>query len=510
MFKRLSAVAFLLLWPVFALAQSQPPSPGGAWTYDFKPTVAQWQAAWAAKADYGGSPPCLTAGCVLSGKLTLAPSTTAGAGLNCGAGTAPTSPVNGDLWCTTSGVFARINGSTVTLAGGGGVATVPNGGTGQSSFTANLPIIGNGASSLGQGTLSGTTTKFGTVTGSPTTGHCVSWNNGDLADAGGACTTGGGGGTVSAGTINQLAYYSATGSAVAGLATCASGYIGTDASSVPSCRTTLLAALQAGITQVGTLTSGNWNASVIPAQYGGTGFNNGSNTINLAQPFAIAGAGSLTLNTIGGTSITLPTSGNIPNANGTSGGIPYYNTTTTLTSSAALGANLPLFGGGAGSAPFAGTRSGSTTEVATVTGSLTSGNGLKADASGNVVDFGSVPASLSVQDQTLSGGANVTVNALGTVTSGTTTLDCGKSPLQTMTNNGASTVASPSNDGSCILLITNGASAGALTFTPGTSAGQWKVSSNTGDAFTTTNASLFMVSIVRAGGTSTYIVKALQ
>lgn len=31
-------------------------------------------------------------------------------------GTAPTSPVNGDLWTTTVGVFARINGATVQLA----------------------------------------------------------------------------------------------------------------------------------------------------------------------------------------------------------------------------------------------------------------------------------------------------------------------------------------------------------------------------------------------------------
>lgn len=35
-------------------------------------------------------------------------------------GVAPTSPVNGDMWTTTSSVFARINGSTVDLGGGGG------------------------------------------------------------------------------------------------------------------------------------------------------------------------------------------------------------------------------------------------------------------------------------------------------------------------------------------------------------------------------------------------------
>ena len=76
-------------------------------------------------------------------------------------------------------------------------------------------------------------------------------------------------------------------------------------------------------------------------------------------------------------------------ASGTSGGIPYFNAATTMASSAALGANLPVFGGGAGSAPFAGTRSGNTTKVATVSGALTSGDCIKVDASGNLVDYGS-------------------------------------------------------------------------------------------------------------------------
>ncbi len=73
---------------------------------------------------------------------------------------------------------------------------------------------------------------------------------------------------------------------------------------------------------------------------------------------------------------------------GTSGGIPYFSGASTWASSAALGANLPVFGGGAGTAPIVGTRSGNTTEVGTVTGSLTSGNCAKWDASGNIIDAG--------------------------------------------------------------------------------------------------------------------------
>lgn len=46
-------------------------------------------------------------------KVITAASNTSRAGFNLPQGTAPSSPVNGDLWTTTSGLFARINGSTV-------------------------------------------------------------------------------------------------------------------------------------------------------------------------------------------------------------------------------------------------------------------------------------------------------------------------------------------------------------------------------------------------------------
>ncbi len=46
------------------------------------------------------------------GTVTLTAATTAGASLNIPPGTAPTSPSNGDVWTTTSGMYARINGAT--------------------------------------------------------------------------------------------------------------------------------------------------------------------------------------------------------------------------------------------------------------------------------------------------------------------------------------------------------------------------------------------------------------
>lgn len=50
-----------------------------------------------------------------SGKLTLTATTTSRASLNVPHGTAPSSPVNGDIWTTTSGLLVRINGVTKTV-----------------------------------------------------------------------------------------------------------------------------------------------------------------------------------------------------------------------------------------------------------------------------------------------------------------------------------------------------------------------------------------------------------
>jgi hypothetical protein len=48
-----------------------------------------------------------------AGKLNTIASTTTTAGLNLPHGAAPTTPVNGDLWTTSAGIFSRINGTTI-------------------------------------------------------------------------------------------------------------------------------------------------------------------------------------------------------------------------------------------------------------------------------------------------------------------------------------------------------------------------------------------------------------
>lgn len=66
-----------------------------------------------------------SAGATFSGEILTAASTTAAAGINVAPGSAPTSPVNGDFWSTTTGFFGRVNGVTVGPFGtGGGSGTV--------------------------------------------------------------------------------------------------------------------------------------------------------------------------------------------------------------------------------------------------------------------------------------------------------------------------------------------------------------------------------------------------
>ena len=64
-------------------------------------------------------------------KVNLTPSSSSYAGLNLGCGATPTSPINGDFWCTTAGVFVQINGATIgPLTQGAGA-----------SFTGVAPIV---------------------------------------------------------------------------------------------------------------------------------------------------------------------------------------------------------------------------------------------------------------------------------------------------------------------------------------------------------------------------------
>lgn len=99
----------------------------------------------------------------------------------------------------------------------------------------------------------------------------------------------------------------------------------------------------------------------------------------------------------------------------------------------------------------------------------------------------------------LTGGANVTPKDLGTITTGTVTVDVGDRIMQSYINNGAHALAvDTGGTGTAILLITNAASAGAIT----TSAFDRVL----GDPFDTTNGSTFNCVIYRWGASNEILI----
>lgn len=104
-----------------------------------------------------------------------------------------TFPALTDTVTLNTAVQTLTNKSIAASEINSGQLAVANGGTGDATFTANEPLIGNGTSALNQGTLSGNTTEFATVTGGVTSGHCVQFDpSGNIEDAGASCSAAGG------------------------------------------------------------------------------------------------------------------------------------------------------------------------------------------------------------------------------------------------------------------------------------------------------------------------------
>ena len=94
-------------------------------------------------------------GDTMTGKLITAASASGAAGLNLPHGTAPSAPVDGDLWTTSALVQARINGTTQTLA------TLAGG-----TFTGGIYNVGGSvsATSFGRGGQTNTGLYFPSTT----------------------------------------------------------------------------------------------------------------------------------------------------------------------------------------------------------------------------------------------------------------------------------------------------------------------------------------------------------
>lgn len=127
----------------------------------------------------------------------------------------------------TVGVTGAQAGSVILTGSSTGAITLKGAGSAIGTYNFNFPTTagtsgqpllsgGGSAAAMTFGTLSGNTTKFGTVTGSFTNGDCIAADaSGNLIDNGSTCGTGGSG-TVTSSTAGQVAYYPSSTNAVAG------------------------------------------------------------------------------------------------------------------------------------------------------------------------------------------------------------------------------------------------------------------------------------------------------
>lgn len=113
MLKVTLAFCLSLLGISYCNAQSSP-----QWSFGFVPSVAQWNAAFAAKVDFIGGQVCATSGCTFTGPVITAASVANISGFNIIPGVAPTTPSAGDIWTTTSSIFVHVNGTTYDLLNG--------------------------------------------------------------------------------------------------------------------------------------------------------------------------------------------------------------------------------------------------------------------------------------------------------------------------------------------------------------------------------------------------------
>ena len=109
---------------------------------------------------------------------------------------------------------------------------------------------------------------------------------------------------------NNLIYASGP-NTLTGLATANNGVLITSGEGIPSISSTLPIAVQTNITELGTITTGIWNGSILAGTYGGTGINNGIKTITLGGNLTTSGAFASTFTMTGNTTVTFPTTGTL-------------------------------------------------------------------------------------------------------------------------------------------------------------------------------------------------------
>lgn len=207
-------------------------------------------------------------------------------------GTVTSGTWNGSLITGTYGGTGVNNGaSTITIAG-----NLTHAGAFTQSFTAtaNTAVTLPAGATASTNNLLSSVTAVGIVTGTPSSSNYL---RGD-----GTWSSTGIGTTTNALTMNNGGAGSASGTTFNGSAAITLSYNSIGASPLAG---------SSSITTVGTIASGTWNGSLITGTYGGTGVNNGTNTITIGGNVNYSGAFTQTWTRTANTSLTLPISGTV-------------------------------------------------------------------------------------------------------------------------------------------------------------------------------------------------------
>lgn len=435
----------------------------------------------------------------------------------------PSIATSGDI----TGLFSGTCTSATVLSGAGTCTQVLNATQLNLPEQAGDPVGVSGTTTIGAKSSihwpefvpnGGSVLRFAGASGTITSSHCAAFSDtlGTLIDAGAPCG-GGGLGTVTsvgqsftgglisvagspittsgtlaltvAGTSGGIPYFSSS-SAWASSAALTSGLpvIGGGAGMAPTVGT-----VSGNTTEFGTVSGALVSGDCLKADASGNIVDN-SAACSTATVTSVAASFTGGLISVGGSPVT--SSGTLAlTVAGTSGGVPYFSGASTWASSGALTANLPVIGGGAGSAPTVGTRSGNTTKFVTTTGALVNGDCVSIDANANFVDSGQVGCG--------GGGAGGTVTSVALA--GPTGFGISGSPVVT---SGTLTFAMPTSWTTGDLLLGNGSNSvarlgiganGTVLRSNGTTAAWSAVGGGTVTSFSSGNlAPLFTTSVATA------------